>query len=386
MSDKPASPSLHVFLSCGEASGERYGAALVRALRERHPGARFSALGGEILAAAGAEIVCDREPLSIMGFGEALGALPAVWRTRRTLQRHLTETGVDLCIPVDAPGFNLGLAAHARRRGVPVFYLVAPQLWAWGGWRAGRLRRAVDLLGVVLPFEPDYFAVRNVPTAWLGHPLREIYDKPTADRDRLAREARLNAGTSPLTVGLLPGSRRQELARLLPTLLAACERLKSIAGDRSFRCVVSRAPGVSDAALAPALDAGVEVSDAPLERLLRELDLALVCSGTASLEAALAGVPHALAYRTSGFNSFVARRLVRIQRIGLANLILGRDLVREFVQDAATPDALAEDLAGWLDGGSRRARFASGVDELREALGPPGVWERAAAAALSLVA
>jgi len=331
------------------------------------------------------EIVHDRAPLSVMGFGEALGALPAVWRARRALHRHLADAAVDLFVPVDAPGFNLGLATFARRRGIPVFYLVAPQLWAWGAWRAGKLRRAVDLLGVVLPFEPDFFARRRVPTAWLGHPLREVYRKADADRDRAAREARLNDEAATLTVGLLPGSRRQELARLLPVLLDAAARLKNAAGGRSFRCVVSRAPGVDDDALAPATAAGVEVSDAPLDRLLRELDLALVCSGTASLEAALAGVPHAVAYRTSGFNDFVARRLVRIERIGLANLILGRDLVREFVQDAAAPAVLADDLADWLQDGTRRARYASGVDALREALGPPGVWTRAAEAAMSLV-
>ncbi|MBU0741676.1 lipid-A-disaccharide synthase [bacterium] len=385
MPDQPVSASLHVFLACGEASGERYGAELVRALRARRPQTRFTALGGEILAAAGVEIVCERSALSIMGFGEVLAALPTLWRARRTLRRHLAGGGVDLCVPVDFPGFNLGLASHARHRGVPVFYLVAPQLWAWGGWRAGRLRRAADLVGTVLPFEPAFFRARGVPAVWLGHPLIEGYDKSVADRDRRAREARFISASSVLTVGLLPGSRRQELDMLLPLMLETVARLKSLAPHRSFRCVVSRAPGVREDALAPVRDAGADVSDAPLDQLLRELDLALVCSGTASLETALAGVPHAIAYRTSAFNHLVARRLVRIKRIGLANLVLDRELVREFVQDAATPDGLAQDLADWLTRGSRRARFASSVDALRETLGAPGVWNRAADAALSLV-
>ncbi len=384
MPDQTDSP-LHVFLSCGEASGERYGAELARVLRERLPDVRFTALGGETLAAAGVEIVCERSALSIMGFGGILSALPTVWRARRKLWQHLSTGDVDLCVPIDAPGFNLGLAAHARRRGVPVFYLVAPQLWAWGGWRAGKLRRAVDLLGTLLPFEPAYFEARGVPTVWLGHPQLEIYDKLGADRDRKAREMRFCASSSVLTVGLLPGSRRQELDHHLPLMLETVARLKSLVPQRSFRCIVSRAPGVDDETLAPALTAGVEVSDAPLARLLPELDLTLVCSGTASLETALAGVPHAIAYRTSAFNHLVASRLVRIPRIGLANLVLERDLVREFVQKEATPDNLARDLADWLNNGSRRARFASNVDALREMLGVPGVWSRAADAALSLI-
>jgi len=385
MSEPRVSAAPHVFLACGEASGERYGAALVGALRERLPDARFTGLGGDGLADAGVEIVCGRSELSIMGFAEVLPALPAIWRARRRLARHLDDGGVDLFVPVDFPGFNLGLAARARRLGVPVFYLVAPQLWAWGGWRAGRLRRAVDLLGTLLPFEQDYFAARDVPAVWLGHPLIDVYDKPETDRERKDREARLVSSSADLTVGLLPGSRRQEIDRLLPTMLASVERLKRRVPHRSFRWIVSRAPGVRDAELEAARAAGAEVSEASLRDLLRELDLALVCSGTASLEAAMAGVPHAIAYRTSAFNHLLARRLVRVDFIGLANLVLERALVREYVQDAATPDRLAGDLADWLSCSARRARFASGVDTLREKLGAPGVWDRAADAALSLV-
>jgi len=148
MSDRPDSPAPHIFLSCGEASGERYGSRLVDALRIRFPEARFSALGGDELARAGVELICRRDELSVMGFGEVVSALPAIWRARGRLRRHLVQGGVDLFVPIDYPGFNVGLAVHARKQRIPVFYLVAPQLWAWGGWRVGKLRRAVDRLGV----------------------------------------------------------------------------------------------------------------------------------------------------------------------------------------------------------------------------------------------
>ena len=382
MTERPRPGHPHVFLSCGEASGERYGARLVECLRALCPEARFSGLGGDELAAAGVDLICRRDEVSVMGFGEVLGALPALRRARSRLRRHLETAGVDLFVPVDFPGFNLGLAKHARRRGVPVFYLVAPQMWAWGGWRIGGLRRAVDRLAVLLPFEEAFFRERGVPAHWYGHPLRELYDDKSMGRIGREREARLRGEATEVRVGLLPGSRRQELVRMLPLMLRALDGLKHARPERRFMGVVSRAPGVSDAELAAARAAGYEISEAPLPRLTQDLDLALVCSGTASLETALAGLPHALAYRTSPLSYALGRCLVKVDRIGLANLILDRGVVKEFIQAEATPESLAADLADWLDQPTRRARFASHVDELRAALGAPGVWDRIAAAAL----
>lgn len=386
MTTRPASTTPHILLSCGEASGDRYAAALLAALRARLPGARFSALGGDELRAAGATMVQSNDRLSVMGLGEVLGALPTLLRARRRLRALLSGGGVDLFLPVDYPGFNLGVARHARSRGVPVFYLIAPQLWAWGAWRAGGVRRAVDRLGVVLPFEEPYFRARGIPAVSLGHPLVEDHPKSEVDRTRRRREERLLDPAAPLTIGLLPGSRAQEVGALLPVMREAFVRLRADSPGRVLQGVVSRAPG------APVPDDpgdGLRVSGEPLASLTRDLDLALVCSGTASLEVALAGVPHALVYRTSPLTYALAHRLVRLDWIGLANLVLERPaqrpLVREFIQDAAQPAALAADLQDWLASGARRACFASGVDELRERLGGAGFWDRAAAEAVSLL-
>lgn len=386
MTTRPASTSPHILLSCGEASGDRYGAALLAALRVRLPDARFSALGGGALRAAGADIVQPAERLSVMGVGEVLGALPLLLGARRRMRALLAGGGVDLFLPVDYPGFNLDLARRARAAGVPVFYLIAPQLWAWGAWRTGGVRRAVDRLGVVLPFEERFFRARGIPAVSLGHPLVEDHPKSEVDRARRLREERVGDPSAPLTVGLLPGSRAQEVRALLPVLREAFERLQAAVPERVFQGVVSRAPG---APVPDAPGAGLRVSEAPLAALSRDLDLALVCSGTASLEVALAGVPHALVYRTSPLTYALARRLVRLEWIGLANLVLERPrerpLVREFVQDAARPADLAADLADWLASGPRRARFASGVDELRERLGGAGFWDRTADEVVSLL-
>ncbi len=385
MSDRTRSATPHVFLSCGEASGERYGVSLMAAVRARCPDARFSALGGDELAAAGAEIVCRRDEVSVMGVAEVVRAWPAIRRARRRLRRHLERSGVDLFVPVDFPGFNLGLAALARRLGVPVFYLVAPQLWAWGGWRIGQVRRAVDRLCVLLPFEAPYFRDRGVPAVWHGHPLIERYGADRVEPARRVREMRLRDGSTTLRVGLLPGSRRQELEHMLPLMLAAFDGLQRRRPDRKFKGIVSRAPGVDADELSAAVAAGLELTTTPLSDLTAELDLALVCSGTASLECALAGLPHALAYRTSALTYWLGRRLVSVDRIGLANLVHGRDMVNEYVQDSATPDALSADLERWLDNTPRRTRFAEQTRALRSALGEPGVWPRAAEAALDLL-
>lgn len=384
----PARAGRHVFISCGEASGDQYGAHLAAALRARAPGIRLSALGGPALAAAGVALVQRCEPLAVMGFGEVASALPALLAARRRVWRHLRGGGVDLCIPIDFPGFNLRVAAQARRRGIPVFYAIPPQLWAWGAWRLPALRRAVDAVGTILPFESAYFAQRGVPATPLGHPLVDLYAGFPFAAAAQEREERLARPDAALSLGLLPGSRRQEIRRLLPPLLAAARLLRRRLAPRPLRCLISAAPGVSARDLDRQADAlhaeDWEVVTAPLPVLLTRLDLALVCSGTATLETALAGVPHEIVYRTSALNHAIARRLVRAPAIGLANLVLDAPLVAEHLQDDVAPEPLAAALADWCAQPRRRDALREGAWELRRRLGRPGVWERAAAAALAL--
>jgi lipid-A-disaccharide synthase len=229
------------------------------------------------------------------------------------------------------------------------------------------------------------FGSRGIDVAALGHPLVEDYPAAAAGAAAARREARLDAGEAPVTLGLLPGSRRQEVARLLPELLGAAALLRARLGARPLTCVVSAAPGLERSLLNPAARQGATISSAPLPELLPSIDVALVCSGTASLEVALAGVPHEVVYRTSAVSHAIARRLVRVPHIGLANLILAEDFVPEHIQGDVTSVRLAAALGSWLDDAGRRRRFSVGVDRLRARLGPPGAWERAADAALSLL-
>lgn len=375
----------HIFLSCGEASGDRYGAALAAALRSLEPDVRISALGGNGLAEAGCELVADSHEVAVMGFSEVLSALPAIMRVRGRIWKHLRATRPDLVVPIDFPGFNGTLASRAKRMGIPVFWLIAPQVWAWGGWRIPGFRRKIDRLGTILPFETSFFTERGFDVFPMGHPLMEDYGGEYAFEQSLAkREARLGDRAEPLTVALLPGSRRQELKHLLPVLKVTTMAILGHMSDRPVRFVVSIAPGVDPALINEVFDTGIELSRAPLPQLLESADLALVCSGTASLEAALAGVPHELVYRTGGFNSFIGKRLLRTPYIGLTNLILGQGVIREHLQDDASPLPLSRNLLRWLARPAERQNFYAHVRRLREMCGGPGVWQRTAQAILDM--
>jgi len=382
----PRTSNPHLFLSCGEASGDRYGAALTAALWALDPNVRISALGGPGLEKAGVEVVADSRELAIMGFSEVVGTLPTLLRARRRIWDHLSEQKVDLVVPLDFPGFNGQLAGKARKLGLPVFWLIAPQVWAWGSWRIPGFRRKIDRLGTILPFETAFFTDRGFDVFPMGHPLMEDYGVDFDFEKHLTdRESRLENRDGDLTIAILPGSRRQELKNLLPVLKVTSQAILGHLGDRAVRFVVSVAPGVDPVAISSVFDTGVVITDKPLPELLSTADLALVCSGTASLEAALAGVPHELVYRTGWINSVIGRRLVRTPHIGLSNIILGQQMIREHVQDDASPLPLAESLLRWLARPAERQEFYGHVRRLRQLCGPQGVWERTAAALLDMV-
>ncbi len=375
----------HIFIACGEASGDRYGAALAASLLAKRPSLRITALGGPRLAAAGADLVRDSSDLAVMGFAEVLGQAGRLLKARSEIAAHVAGAGVDVFVPIDFPGFNNHLAKRARSAGVPVFWLIAPQVWAWGGWRTGGFRRRIDRLGTALPFEEDWFGSRGFDVFPMGHPLMEDYgDRFDFESVVAAREEVLGSRDAPVRLALLPGSRRQELDHLLPLLRVAGRAVSSMLGPRRLVTTVSCAPGVDPGRLAAAVGDGAEVSAAPLPDLLRRTDLALVCSGTASLEAALAGVPHEIVYRTGAVNYWIARRLVRTSRIGLANLILDEDMVREYVQDGAGPVPVASGLVRWIARPGERHDFYGAARRLRALCGRPGVWERTADAILEM--
>jgi lipid-A-disaccharide synthase len=347
-----------IFLSCGEASAEVYATAIAEQLRSTRPELRLVGVGGDAMRAAGVELWAGRDELSVMGFAEIIGHLPRLWRLRRMLEQRALREGVDLFLPVDYPGFHMSLASRLRRRGIYVLDFIPPKTWSWGSWRNSGLRKAVDRCAVIFPFEQEYYRSHGVDAEFVGHPLLDAFE---------AKEERDSAGER--TLLLVPGSREQELARVGAVLGAAAGSL--VQEQPQLRVVVSRAPNVPEAWLAPLLSGcpSATVEPRPLRELFASASAALVTSGTATLEAALSLTPHGIVYRTSALSYALASRLASVEHIGIANIVLGRRAYPELLQgelNEASVLALARQLLG---DESFRADQMRSCHELRTRLG-----------------
>ncbi len=366
-----------VLLVTGEPSGDLAGARLVRALRARDPGLRFLAVGGEKLRAEGAELLADIADLGAMGFAEVVRQIPRLADLERRLVERLAAGGVDVVVPVDYPGFNLRFAANAKRRGLPVVYYIAPQAWAWGRGRLKRIARVVDRLLVVLPFEERFFRDVGIDAAFVGHPLLEGIDEVP---DRAAARASLGLEPDRPVLGLLPGSRVQEIRRSLPAMRGAARLLR----DRVPELVtlVSRASSIPPPELRETSAPSERVVAGDAARVITASDVLFVTSGTATLEAALLGTPLAVVYKTSSITWSIGRALVRLPRIGLVNIVAGEELAPEFLQEGARPEALAAFAASLFANPGERRRRAAALRGLRDRFAGLPASERAAAVVL----
>jgi lipid-A-disaccharide synthase len=364
-----------ILVSAGEPSGDLHGAEVITALRARLPMARIDAVGGPRMREAGGTLLFPMERLSAMGGVEIVGRLPAHVGLYRRLAAGFRRHDWDLVLPIDYPGFHVRVARAARRAGVPVLYYIPPQLWAWRPGRARALAAAVDRLAVILPFEPAFFAGVGLPATYVGHPLLDRPAPPTRE------EARRALGIAPgaRVLALFPGSREQEVRSHWATFLAAAERLR--AEGRCDEIVVATTP----AGRYPDPGPAHLCSDSRL--VLAAADACLAKSGTTTLEAALADVPMAVAYRMHPLSFALARRLVTVQWVSLVNLIADREVVPELLQERLTVPGLVGALGPLLAAGSpeRQAQLA-GLEEVRRRLGSPGASARVAALAAELLA
>jgi lipid-A-disaccharide synthase len=389
-----------ILVVAGEASGDDHAARLVAAIREFCPQAEFFGVGGEAMRTQGVRILTPASDLAVVGLMEVAGHLPAIWQALRTLGRVLKTARPDLAILVDFPDFNFWVARLAKYFRVPVLYYISPQVWAWRTYRVRTLARLTDRLVVIFPFEADFYRQRGVAVSYVGHPFRETLP-PLTDRRTFLLEHNLDPHA--LTIALLPGSRAGEIERHLPTMLKAAHLVHQAIPETQFILplastapaeLVTKLAAERDGEQPPSAVRGPAGAPAPHIKIipgqayqaLGAAHVAVVASGTATVEAALAGAPTVIVYRVSPLTFAVGRRLVRVPHVGMANLLAGERVFPELLQDDFTPERLAHEVLSLIQDPERMMAVRRGLATVVRRLGGPGASARAARVAVELMA
>jgi lipid-A-disaccharide synthase len=350
---------LKYYIIAGEASGDLHGSNLIREMRLLDPAADVRCWGGDLMQAAGATLVKHYRELAFMGFVEVLANLRTILRNLSFCKQDILDFRPDVLVLIDYPGFNIRIAEWAKKQGLKVVYYISPQVWAWKESRVKTLKRSVDKMLCILPFEKEFYRKWNYEVEYVGHPLVEVIDKfkeahPAQQQD---------------IVALLPGSRRQEILQKLPVMLEVSKAFPR------YRFVVAMAPGLEDAFYEPMLQQYNNVSAVRNQTyaLLTESAAALVTSGTATLETALFGVPEVVCYKGSPISYQIARRLIRVPFISLVNLIMNRLVVKELIQQEMNTTNLAKELQELLTSRERQVKLKTDYIQLQELLRAGGL-------------
>jgi len=358
------------YIIAGEASGDLHASNLMREIRVLDPGATFRCWGGDLMEEQGGEIVKHFRDLAFMGFWEVLINLRTILGNFKFCEKDILSFQPDVVILVDYPGFNLRIAEFASKNNLKVFYYISPQLWAWRSSRVKKIRKYVDKMFVILPFEKDFYKDHNYDVEFVGHPLLDVLQ----NENSVTREDFMSRNSLPVkpVIALLPGSRRQEIRVMLRIMLQV------IPDFPDYQFVVAAAPSISPEFYREIIrDTSAAIVFGQTRELLRNSEAALVTSGTATLETALLGIPEVVCYKGNVFSYLIARQIVHVSFISLVNLIMGREVVKELIQGDLTRGNLVSELKLVLTP-SRRAMMENDYNQLRQALGGAGASQKAA--------
>lgn len=375
----------HVLIVAGEASGDLHGANLVKAMKELDEGIFFQGIGGDRMLYEGVDILAHSSRMAVVGFTEVFSKSPIILKSYFKLRSILKRSRPDLLILIDYPDFNICLAGAAKKFGIPVLYYISPQLWAWRRGRAKKISRRVERMAVIFPFEKDFYAElgTGMPVEYVGHPLLDQIPhnlKPEPIRKEFG------IGKDDLVIGLLPGSRIEEINKLLPDMLGAAEIISSHLGN--LKCILPVAPTISVELINQLIEnSPVKVipTDKGVYSALMVCDLALVASGTATLETAIMGVPMIITYRMSPLSFNIGKRVVKVPYVGLVNLIAGEEVAPELLQDDVSPQVIADRALEILDNRERINEIKEKLAKVKRSLGSPGASTRTARIAFEMM-
>jgi lipid-A-disaccharide synthase len=364
----------------GEASGDLYGAHLVLAMKRLAPDLRFFGVGGPEMEKVGVRVLFQLSALAVVGMTEVIPRIGYIFRALRELKTSLRSSPPDLLILIDYPGFNLNLAKKARVLGIPVLYYIPPQVWAWWRGRVTKIARRVDRVAVILPFEEEFYQRFGLPVEYVGHPLMDL-PLPEGSKRMIREGLGISREKGPI-LGLLPGSRAEEVVRMMPAMIGAAETISHY--YPRLHCILPLASTVREDVVKPYVENAsidVTIGRSDTKELLKIADVALVASGTATLEAAIMETPMIIAYKVSLLSYILGRFLARVSHIGLVNLIAGRTIVPELIQGEATAFRLAEEALAILKNNGLRAEMKGQLRSIREQLGQGGASRKAASIA-----
>jgi lipid-A-disaccharide synthase len=375
-----------IMIVTGEASGDLHGANLIDAVTRLSPETRFFGVGGRRMSDAGCEILIPGAELAVMGIVEVVSQFPVLWRSFQHLKGILKgPRKPDALVLIDFPDFNLQLAKHAKRAGVPVLYYVSPQVWAWRRGRVKTIASVVDSLAAIFPFEPSYYEGLNLLVKYVGHPLLDEFAQ-NYTRDNLRQQLSISAERK--VIGLFPGSRRNELHSMLETLVAAANLIRDRYPNVHF--LVPIADTLTTAEVAAKFTEGLPVSflesgQASIYAIASSCDTVLSVSGTVTLQVALSETPMAIFYKLSPLSYAIGKRLVSVKHFGLPNIVAQEQVVPEFLQELATSEALAEEALHVLNDSSYAEAMRDGLRRMKSKLGEPGCSTRVAEMLLAML-